>query len=133
MRLYFKEDPKEWRKAALLGLIGPAVIVGVLRYRRVVSNAGLAAVLAVIAVAAVCACARPRWFRGYYRFTTRVGFYVFQVFGKVVLAALFFVILTPFGWILRLLGKDILELKSAREQQTFWQPAKQNGSLDRMY
>src|ERR1035438_7329330 len=41
MRLHFKEDPKEWRKTALLGLIGPAAIFGILRYRRVVSNTGL--------------------------------------------------------------------------------------------
>src|ERR1035441_9148628 len=104
MRLHFKEDPREWRKAALLGLIGPAVIFGILRYRRVVSDTCLVAVLVVIALVALCAWMRPRWFRGYYRFMTRLGFYIIQVLGKGVLAALFFVILTPFGWILRLSG-----------------------------
>jgi hypothetical protein len=133
MRLHFKEDPREWRKAALLGLIGPAAIFGILRYRRVVSTTCLAAVLAVIALVALCAWMRPRWFRGYYRFMTRLGFYVIQVFGKVVLAALFFVILTPFGWILRLSGKDLLQLKSPRDKQTFWQTARRDGSLDRMF
>jgi hypothetical protein len=133
MRLHFKEDPKEWRKTALLGLIGPAAIFGILRYRRVVSNTGLLAALAVIALVALCAWMRPRWFRGYYRFMTRLGFYIIQVLGKVVLAALFFVILTPFGWILRLSGKDFLQLKSPRDKQTFWQTARQDGSLDRMF
>ena len=133
MRLRFKEDPREWRKAALLGLIGPAAIVGVLRWRRVVSDTGLAAVLALIALAALCVWVRPRWFRGYYRFTTRLGFYIIQVLGKVVLAALFFVILIPFGWILRLSGKDFLRLKSPPDQQTFWQTTRQDGSLDRMF
>lgn len=90
MRLHFKEDPREWRKATLLSLIGPVVILGILRWRGVVSGAGLAAALGLIALAALCAWARPRWFRGYYRFTTRLGFYVIQIFGKVVLAALFF-------------------------------------------
>jgi hypothetical protein len=51
----------------------------------------------------------------------------------VVLAALFFVILTPFGWILRLLGKDFLRLKPPSDMQTFWQSARQDGSLDRLY
>ena len=133
MRLHFKEDPKEWRKAALLGLIGPAVIFGILRYRRVVSDTCLVAALVVIALVALCAWMRPRWFRGYYRFMTRLGFYIIQVLGKVVLAALFFVILTPFGWVLRLSGKDFLQLKSPRDKQTFWQPARQDGSLDRMF
>jgi len=133
MRLHFKEDPKEWRKAALLGLIGPTVIFGILRYRRVVSDTCLFAALAVIALVALCAWMRPRWFRGYYRFMTRLGFYIIQALGKVVLAALFFVILTPFGWVLRLSGKDFLQLKSPRDKQTFWQPARQDGSLDRMF
>jgi hypothetical protein len=47
MRLHFKEEPREWRKAALLGLISPAAIIGILRYRRVVSDTGLLAALAV--------------------------------------------------------------------------------------
>jgi hypothetical protein len=133
MRLHFKEDPREWRKAALLGLIGPAAIIGILRYRGVVSANCLAAALALLALAALGAWVRPRWFRGYYRFTTRLGFYAVQTFGRVVLAALFFVILTPFGWILRLSGKDFLQLKSPRDQRTFWQPARHDGSLDSMF
>lgn len=133
MRLHLKEDPKEWRKAALLGLIGPTIIIGILRWRGVVSRTFLAVALALIALAALCAWVRPHWFRGYYRFTTRLGFYVIQVMGRVVLAALFFVILTPFGWMMRLMGKDFLQLKSPRDKQTFWQTARQDGSLDSMF
>jgi len=133
MRLLFKEEPKEWRKAALLGLIGPAAIFGILRYRGIVSASCLAAALGLIALAALCAWVRPRWFRGYYRFTTRLGFYAIQTFGRVVLAALFFVVLTPFGCVMRLLGKDLLQLKSPRDKQSFWQPARQDGSLDSMF
>lgn len=133
MKLRLKEDPKEWRKAALLGLIGPAVIVGLLRFRGAVSVTVLAAVLALLVLVAVCACARPGWFRGYYRFTTRLGFYVIQFLGRLVLAAFFFVILTPFGWILRLMGKDLLQTKSSPGQETFWQKSRQDGSLDTMF
>ena len=133
MKLHFKEDPKEWRKTTLIGLIGPAIITSILRWRGVVSSTCLAVVLALIALVELCVWMRPRWFRGHYRFTIRLGFYTTQVFGKVVLVALFFLILTPFGWILRLMGKDFLQLKSPRDQQTFWQPARQDGSLDRMY
>jgi|SRR5665213_1836207 len=133
MRLHFKEDPKEWRKAVWFGMIGPTVIIGILRWRGVVSVAVLVAALALIALAALCAWLRPRWFRGYYRFTTRLGFYTFQILGKIVLAAFFILILTPFGCILRLLGKDFLQLKSPRDKQTFWQTAKQDGSLDNMF
>jgi len=133
MRLHFKEDPREWRKVTLLGLIGPAAIISLLRYRGVVSVAGLIAALTLIALVALCAGVRPRWFRGYYRFTTRLGFHAIQGLGRVVLGAFFFVILTPFGWTMRLFGKDFLQLKSPRGQQTFWQTARRDGSLDSMY
>ncbi|HEX5398526.1 MAG TPA: hypothetical protein VFY06_05695 [Verrucomicrobiae bacterium] len=133
MRLHLKEDPREWRKAALLGLIGPAVIVGILRWRGVVSVSFLIAALALFALVALCACARPRWFRVYYRFTTRLGYYIVLVLGRVVLTLLFFVILTPFGWMMRLAGKDFLQLKSPQDKQTFWQKARQDGSLDSMF
>ena len=133
MRLHFKEDPKEWRKVALLGLIGPTVIIGILRWRGVIHNAVLIVALALFALVALCACVRPRWFRGYYRFMTRLGFYVAQVFGTIVLVAVFFLILTPFGWIMRLFGKDFLQLKSPRDQRTFWQRVKPDSSLDNMF
>ena len=133
MRLHFKEDPREWRKVTLLGLIGPAAITGILRWRGVVSGTCLAAVLAFIALVALCVWVRPRWFRGYYRFTTRLGFHTFQLLGRVVLAAFFFLILTPLSWTLRLFGKDLLQLKSLRDKETFWQKPRQDGSLNRMF
>ena len=133
MRLHFKEDPREWRKVTLLGLIGPAAITGILRWRGVVSGTCLAAVLAFIALVALCVWVRPRWFRGYYRFTTRLGFHTFQLLGRVVLATFFFLILTPIGWVMRRLGKDFLQLKSPSDRQTFWQTARRDGSLDRMF
>jgi len=51
----------------------------------------------------------------------------------VVLAALFFVILTPFGWLPRPLGAAFLRLKPPSAMQTFWQSARQDGSLARLY
>ena len=133
MRLHFKEDPREWRKTTLMGMIGPTVITSVLCWRGVVSASFLIVVLGLIAVAALCACLRPRWFRGHYRFTIRLGFYTAQIFGQIVLTAIFFLVFIPFGCVMRLLGKDSLQLNSPRDQRTFWQPARQDGSLDRMY
>lgn len=133
MRLRFKEDPKEWRKAALFRLVGPAVITSVMRWFGVVSATTLAAVLTLIALAALCACLRPRWFRSFYRFTTRLEFYVMQIMGSIALVAVFFLILTPIGWFMRLSGKDFLQLKSPRDKQTFWQTARPDSSLDDMF
>ena len=133
MRLHFNEDPKEWRKSALLGLIGPSALIGILRWRGVVSWNCVVLALALAVLVAFGAWRRPGWFRRYYRFTTWLGFHIIQFVGKAVLATVFFLLLTPFGWLLRLSGKDLLQLKPQPDKQTFWQPAKQDGSLDRMY
>ena len=93
----------------------------------------LAVTLALFALIALCACVRPRWFRGYYRLATRLGFYTVQIFGKLVLAAVFCFVLTPFGWIMRLAGKDLLQLKSPPRPANVLASGQQNGSLDSLY
>jgi hypothetical protein len=51
----------------------------------------------------------------------------------VLLVLFFFFILTPVGLILRLMGKDALQLKPRREAQSCWQTAKDYGPLDRLF
>ena len=82
---------------------------------------------------AICAVWRPRWFRGYHRLSMRFGFAISQVIGRTVLLFFFGFILTPVGLVLRLAGKDALQLKPPRRATTFWQPAKDYGPLDRLF
>ncbi len=133
MRLKLKEDPKEWRKAALLGTAGLAVLSTILRWRGMFSTTCWLLVFAALALAAVCAWLRPRSFRGYYRFGNRLTFAFVQTLGFAVLAAVFVLVLTPLGFITRLIGKDPLQLHPQRDAQTFWQSAKKNAPLDRLF
>jgi hypothetical protein len=133
MRLNLKDDPKEWRKAALMTAVGLAVLSSLLRWRRVVTNPAWLIVLALLGAAAICALLRPRWFRGYYRLSMRAGFAVSQFIGRVMLALFFFFILTPVGLILRLAGKDALQLKSPPGAASYWRRAKDCGPLDRLF
>jgi len=133
MKLKLKEEPKEWRKAAWLGSLGMGMLSTVLRWRRVLPPIGWKVVLAVLGVAAVCAWLRPGWFRGYYRFSSRLAFYLTQFVGYAVLAILFLVVVTPLGWLLRLLGKDLLQTKRRSKTASCWQPAKESTPLDRMF
>ena len=91
------------------------------------------AVLAVLAAVVLGAGLRPQRFRGYYRFSMRVGFALSQFIGRVALVLLFFLILTPMGLVLRLIGKDALQLKRPRDTATCWSPAKEAGPLDRLF
>jgi hypothetical protein len=133
MKLNFKEDPKEWRKSALLTLLGLAILSSLMRWRKHLPEKFWLAFLALLAVVAIFALLQPRWFRGWYRLSLRLGFYSSQFIGRCVLALFFIFILTPLGWGLRLAGKDLLRLKRPPAAKTCWLPAKKPGPLDRLF
>jgi hypothetical protein len=133
MKLKLKEEPKEWRKAAWLSALGLALLSSLLRWRRVLPVAAWGVVLCLLAALAVAAALRPRWFRGYYRFSAKVGFGLSQMAGGVVLALLFFIVVTPLGLALRLLGKDPLLLRRPPGAQSYWSEVRRKSSLDRLF
>ena len=133
MKPNLKDEPGEWRKSALLAALGPALIASVLRWRHVLSNKTWLPILAILAAAAAAALVRPRWFRGYHRFSMRLGFGISQYLGRAALFLIFIFIVTPMGWVLRLAGKDPLQLKRPPNAKTYWQPAKDFSPLDRLF
>lgn len=133
MKINFKEDPKEWRKSALLTLLGLAMISSLFRWRKHLPQNFWLLLLAMLACAAVCAVLRPRWFRGLHRLSVRLGFYSSQFIGRCVLALFFIFVMTPLGWALRLAGKDPLQLTRPNKPATYWRPAKACSPLDRLF
>lgn len=133
MKPDLKEVPGEWRKSALMTALGLAVLSSLLRWRHVLTDKTWFAVFVLLGIVAICALWRPRWFRGYYRFSTRVGFAVSQFLARLVLILFFFLILTPVGLMLRLAGKDALQLRPRRGATTYWQPARDYSPLNRLF
>ena len=133
MKLNFKEDPKEWRKSALLTTLGLAILSSVLRWRRHLPVNFGCAMLALLGLVAICAVLQPRWFRGWYRLSLRLGFYSSQFIGRCALAVFFVFILTPLGLVLRLMGKDPLQLKRPHNAATYWHQARDGNPLDRLF
>jgi hypothetical protein len=133
MKLNFKEDPKEWRKSALLTALGVAILSSLLRWRKHLPANLWPALLLLLAVVAVCAVLRPRWFRGWYRLSLRLGFYSSQFIGRCVLALFFIFVITTLGIMLRLMGKDLLQLKRPPGPATYWHPSKACSPLDRLF
>jgi len=133
MKLNFKEDPKEWRKSALLTALGVAILSSLLRWRKHLPANLWPALLLLLAVVAVCAVLRPRWFRGWYRLSLRLGFYSSQFIGRCVLALFFIFVITTLGIMLRLMGKDPLQLKRPPGLATYWHPSKACSPLDRLF
>jgi len=133
MKVKLKEDPREWRKTTLLTALGVVFISTLLHWRRVVSDRYWLVILAAMIVVAIAACFYPRWFRGFYRSSTRVGFYLSQALARVVLALIFLLLITPLSLLLRLAGKDPLLIKRQPASTSYWRAAKEPGSLDRLF
>jgi hypothetical protein len=133
MRPNLKDEPKEWRKTALLTALGLVFISLILRWRGVFSDKIFFAVLVILAAVATSALFQPRWFRGYHLLSMRLGLAASRIIGYVALVLFFIFILTPIGLILRLLGKDMLELKPGPGATTYWHTSKGRSSLDRLF
>jgi hypothetical protein len=133
MKLKLKEEPKEWRKAAWMSALGLALLSSLLRWRRVLPVAAWAVVLVLLAALAVAAALRPRWFRGYYRFSAKVGFGLSQLAGRAVLALLFFIVVMPLGLAMRMLGKDPLRLRRPAGTESHWSEVRRKSLLDRLF
>lgn len=133
MKLNLKDEPKEWRKSALLAALGLALLSSLLRWRHVLANDVWLVALVLFGMVAIGALVRPRWFRGYHRLSARLGFAISQFVGRILLALFFFLVLTPVGLILRLAGKDALQLRRPPGAKTYWQAAKEYSPLDRLF
>ncbi len=133
MQLRLKEEPREWRKSVLLTVPGLALIASLLCWRRVLPISVWLAVLAILALTAIAAVLSPRWFRGYYRASMRLGFALSQVVARIVLVLLFLFLVTPLAIAFRLFGKDTLRLKRQKLANSYWVPARETNPLERMF
>ena len=132
MSLRLKENPREWQKFTGSVAVVISVVAWLLNRKgglpvpvwTVWLGAG-AMVLASLVV--------PRGFRGFYRAGMSVGFFIGQAVGKVLLVMFFLALVTPLGWVLRLMGKDLLALKRPRNASTYWIKPRQTSDLDRQF
>jgi len=131
--LRLKENPREWQKfVAVMGVVAN-LLAWLAWWRGRLPLALPVSVAALALLALIVALIQPRWFRGFYRGGMTVSFHIGQVIGKVMLTLFFFVAVTPMGWLLRLLGKDLLQLKRNPSDKTWWRPAKNSREFDRMF
>ena len=79
-----------------------------------------AALLAATAVAGIIGIVWPRNFKWLFIAASLITFPIGWVLSNVLLALIFFFIITPIGLALRLRGRDELQLRRARHRTTFW-------------
>ena len=77
-------------------------------------------VAAVGLLSGAFALARPSWNRPLYLLLTVACYPLGLVASYVVLAIIFYVVLTPVGLVFRLIGRDALRRRRPREATTYW-------------
>ena len=66
------------------------------------------------------ALAAPKLLSPLNRAWTALGVMLHKIANPVILGILFYLVFTPFGWLLRLVGKDFLRLKREPEMESYW-------------
>lgn len=54
------------------------------------------------------------------RMWTKLGLLLFSIVSPVVMGFVFFLVVTPVGWLLQVAGKDILGLRLRRGEGSYW-------------
>jgi len=133
VKLRLKDDPREWRKFGISSALVLALITGFFCWRGFLPNPAAVVLLTGWLATAVLAVLRPAWLRGPYRVGVRVSHWMGRVVAPVVLTAVFVVVLTPLGLLLRLLGKDLLRVRRDPRATSYWQKPSGSGDLTKMF
>ena len=57
-----------------------------------------------------------------------------MIIAPVVMGLIYFVILTPISFLIRIFGKDLLNLKYSNKSETYWLKRRKNtGSMDKQF
>lgn len=70
---------------------------------------------------AVLGLSRPVWLRWVYVSWMTAGLFLGHIVSTLILMGLFFLMVTPLGWLARLMGRDFLQRKGDPESDTYWQ------------
>ena len=132
MKPKLQENPREWQKFTAACAVVLFLIGFVLQKRGVLPGRLWMVLIAAAVPVGVCLM-KPVWFRVFYRLGMTASFFVGQIAGRVLLVVFFLAILTPMAWLLRLLGKDLLNLKPDAQATSYWRPAKTGVHLDRLF
>jgi predicted membrane protein len=113
-----KVNEKELRKFALTLFIVLCILEGILFWKH--GNVSLIPLLFGLTLL-ILGWSWPRSLKPFYRGWMTLAFALGFVSSHLLLALLYYLIITPTGFLLRLLGKDPLQKKPDQDAQTYWQ------------
>jgi hypothetical protein len=83
-------------------------------------NVSLSGIFAVVALFGIVGFIQPNAIRLPFIVATIVTYPIGWLVSQVILAAMFYGVITPLGFFWRIRGRDPLQLRKQPQQQTFW-------------
>ena len=130
--LNLNPSKKELRTFGLCGLAFLA-LVGWIVFRRSGSVPVAASIAALGVVLAVLGFAVPRALRPVWVVLMVVNYPIGWVVTHVVMAIIFYLVVTPIGVIMRLTGRDPMERAFDRSAKTYWKPRRVDPGSSRYF
>ena len=124
---------KELRVFALLQVVFFAVVSWWLIHHRFGWSSLAVVVASVSTVLAVVGSIWPSCLRMFYVVWMAAVFPIGWTVSHVLMAGIFYLVITPIGWIMRLVGRDPLERKFDPQMSSYWKPRENNRNVDRYF
>ena len=133
VEINWNPDKKELRKFGLIALVVLGVVGIVLRFLF-----GVAGIVALAAPAAglcifVISLASAKATRFIYLGLTFAGLPIGFVISVLLMAAFYFLVLTPIGLLFKMMGRDVLQRRFEPDSPTYWSPRSQSGDKERYF
>ena len=142
MRVEWSPDKSQLRTFGSIGALAFALVAGVTFWRGAIFGVALApgtvlrltSVLLALSVAtAVLAFVSPRALKPLYVVLTAISLPIGFVVSYAVLALLFYLIITPFAFVFRLVGRDPLHRRIEKAAPSYWVRRKPVQEVEQYY
>ena len=119
---------KELRRFGLVMAAPLAVIGGYLAWQE---QPAAPYVLGVAAAFLLCGLLVPAVLRPVEKAWMAMAGVLSAVMTRVLLTLAFFLVITPFGLLLRVMGKDLLQIRPGSRRESYWMPVEPDGPATR--
>jgi Saxitoxin biosynthesis operon protein SxtJ len=123
-----KRDPSERdiRQFSFLWLPAICLVLGGLAVYRINGWAAAGGLAVVAALSIVLGAIRPRWMRAVFLGWMWAAFPIGWLVSHVLIAAIYFLLITPMALVMRAVGRDPLSRRFDREAKTYWVARRQD-------
>ena len=114
----FKPTPRMLRQFAAAWLAFFLILSAVALWKR--HNPPMSSALAVVALLGIAGLMKPNLARVPFIVASCVTYPIGWLVSQIVLALLFYGVITPIGFFLKIRGRDVLQLRGESKQSSFW-------------